>query len=247
MVGGTGESGRRNIPGPGCSRQESTSREGSKIIDNLGHLIYRDGLNRGRGRLEVDRGQFETMEEVFFPSGCAALYRREMLDEVGLFDEDFFAYGDDTDLGIERKAGGLEMPLRSQGDCLSSLFPIQRGLFAFESVLCGKKSGLDCGEIFSSISSPGESLLHSAALCLPRIWRPGRPRGRGKVQRGLFSRTTSANPVAGLPGGIPGIAENVEEKKRDQKTDPGKRKRNQDLVSPFWHECPGDLLERLNP
>lgn len=79
---------------------------GSKIIDNVGHLIYRDGLNRGRGRLEADLGQYEKMEEVFFPSGCAALYRREMLDEVGLFDEDFFAYGDDTDLGLKGRLAG---------------------------------------------------------------------------------------------------------------------------------------------
>jgi GT2 family glycosyltransferase len=78
----------------------------SKIIDNVGHLMYRDGLNRGRGRLEADRGQYEKIEEVFFPSGCAALYRREMLEEVGLFDEDFFAYGDDTDLGLKGRLAG---------------------------------------------------------------------------------------------------------------------------------------------
>ncbi len=77
-----------------------------KVIDNIGHLIYRDGLNRGRGRLEVDRGQFDRQEEVFFPSGCAALYRREMLDEIGLFDEDFFAYGDDTDIGFKGRLAG---------------------------------------------------------------------------------------------------------------------------------------------
>jgi GT2 family glycosyltransferase len=79
---------------------------GSKIIDNVGHLMYRDGLNRGRGRLEADQGHYEKIEEVFFPSGCAALYRREMLEEVGLFDEDFFAYGDDTDLGLKGRLAG---------------------------------------------------------------------------------------------------------------------------------------------
>lgn len=76
------------------------------IFDNVGHLIYRDGLNRGRGRLEEDRGQFAKREEVLFPSGCAALYRREMLDEIGLFDEDFFAYGDDTDIGLKGRLAG---------------------------------------------------------------------------------------------------------------------------------------------
>jgi GT2 family glycosyltransferase len=79
---------------------------GSKIIDNVGHLIYRDGLNRGRGRLEADHGQYDQIEEVLFPSGCAALYRREMLEEVGLFDENFFAYGDDTDLGLKGRLAG---------------------------------------------------------------------------------------------------------------------------------------------
>ncbi len=77
-----------------------------KVIDNVGHLLYRDGLNRGRGRLEVDHGQFDQKEEVLFPSGCAALYRREMLEQIGLFDEDFFAYGDDTDLGLKGRMAG---------------------------------------------------------------------------------------------------------------------------------------------
>jgi GT2 family glycosyltransferase len=75
-------------------------------IDTTGHLIYRDGLNRGRGRLEIDRGQYDTKTDVFFPSGCAALYRRKMFDEIGLFDEHHFAYGDDTDIGIRGRLAG---------------------------------------------------------------------------------------------------------------------------------------------
>ena len=76
------------------------------IIDNVGHLMYPDGLNRGRGRLEKDDGRFDTPCEALFPSGCAALYRREMLDQIGLFDEDFFAYGDDTDIGMRGRLAG---------------------------------------------------------------------------------------------------------------------------------------------
>lgn len=77
------------------------------ILDSAGGLlIYRDGLSRGRGRLERDRGQYDRVEEVLLPSGCACLYRREMLDQVGLFDEDFFAYSDDTDLGLRGRIAG---------------------------------------------------------------------------------------------------------------------------------------------
>lgn len=75
-------------------------------FDTLGHLMYPDGLNRGRGKFEKDQGQYNTQEEVFFASGCAALYRKKMLDEIGLFDEDFFAYGDDTDIGVRTRLAG---------------------------------------------------------------------------------------------------------------------------------------------
>jgi GT2 family glycosyltransferase len=76
------------------------------IIDNVGHLLYADGLTRGRGRLEPDRGQYDNEEEVIVASGCAVLLRRAMLADVGLFDDDLFAYCDDTDLGLRARLAG---------------------------------------------------------------------------------------------------------------------------------------------
>jgi GT2 family glycosyltransferase len=76
------------------------------VIDNVGHLIYADGLSRGRGRLEVDHGQYDSEEEILLPSGCAVLLRRSMLAEIGLFDENFFAYCEDTDLGLRAQLAG---------------------------------------------------------------------------------------------------------------------------------------------
>jgi GT2 family glycosyltransferase len=75
-------------------------------IDKVGHLIYPDGLNHGRGSGEQDSGQYDTPCDVLFPDGAAALYRRAMLDEIGLFDELFFAYGDDADLGLRGRLAG---------------------------------------------------------------------------------------------------------------------------------------------
>jgi GT2 family glycosyltransferase len=80
--------------------------EQRNVIDKAGHLLYPDGLNRGRGAGDVDCGQFDEPAEVFFPDGCAALYRRSMLEAVGLFDEQFFAYGDDADLGLRARWQG---------------------------------------------------------------------------------------------------------------------------------------------
>jgi GT2 family glycosyltransferase len=76
------------------------------MIDKAGHLLYPDGQNRGRGCGEKDQGQYDQIEEVFFPDACAGLYRKEMLDEVGLFDESFFAYGDDAELGLRARLFG---------------------------------------------------------------------------------------------------------------------------------------------
>jgi GT2 family glycosyltransferase len=75
-------------------------------LDNVGHWLYADGLSRGRGRLEIDRGQYDAEEEIVLPSGCAVLLRRAMLADVGLFDEDLFAYCDDTDLGLRARLAG---------------------------------------------------------------------------------------------------------------------------------------------
>lgn len=75
-------------------------------IDKAGHLIYPDGQNRGRGSGERDTGQYERLEEILWPDGCAAMYKRAMLDEIGGFDEDFFAYGDDAELGLRGRIAG---------------------------------------------------------------------------------------------------------------------------------------------
>lgn len=75
-------------------------------LDTVGHLLYPDGLNRGRGRLETDLGQYDGCRTALFPSGAAGLFRRTMLEEIGLFDESFFLYGEDADLGLRGRLAG---------------------------------------------------------------------------------------------------------------------------------------------
>ncbi|MFC1571224.1 glycosyltransferase family 2 protein [Candidatus Margulisiibacteriota bacterium] len=77
-----------------------------EIIDVAGLIIYPDGSARGRGRLEKAKDNFNEQEEIFFGSDCAAIYRREMLDEIGLYDEEFFAHHDETDLGMRAHWAG---------------------------------------------------------------------------------------------------------------------------------------------
>lgn len=97
-----------------CSREPGIGMAASKVlvwedptrIDKAGHAIFPDGQNRGRGTGARDEGQFDREEEVLWPDGCAAMYRKPMLDEIGGFDEDFFAYGDDAELGLRARIAG---------------------------------------------------------------------------------------------------------------------------------------------
>jgi GT2 family glycosyltransferase len=96
----------RDRPAAGMFASKTLLFDRRDTIDTAGHLFYPDGLNRGRGRLEKDQGQFDDKTDVFFPSGCAALYRRAMFEDIGLFDVRHFAYGDDTDVGIRGRLAG---------------------------------------------------------------------------------------------------------------------------------------------
>ena len=68
-------------------------------------VICGDGSSKKRGHL-FPREEFDREEEVLLPSASAALYRRAMLEEIGLFDEDFFLYCEDTDLGLRARWAG---------------------------------------------------------------------------------------------------------------------------------------------
>ena len=72
---------------------------GSSSLDSAGMMICFDGSSKQRGHRQP-ASSFCDSQDVLLPSGCAALYRRLMLDEIGLFDEDYFLYCEDTDLGL---------------------------------------------------------------------------------------------------------------------------------------------------
>jgi len=66
-------------------------------LDSAGMLLCADGSSKQRGH---GRAPARFSEEALFPSGSAALYRRELFAELGGFDDDYFLYCEDTDLGL---------------------------------------------------------------------------------------------------------------------------------------------------
>ena len=81
------------------------------VIDKVGHRLAIDGQNFGRGHRHLDRGQYDAVDSVAWPDGCASLWRRSVFVELGGMDEDFFAYADDADLGIRFRLAGWRCAL----------------------------------------------------------------------------------------------------------------------------------------
>lgn len=68
-----------------------------KVINAAGGCcdVYGVGWNRGNG--EFDKGQYDSVEEVFYVNGAAMLTRKDVWRDVGPFDERYFLYGEDLD------------------------------------------------------------------------------------------------------------------------------------------------------
>jgi len=72
------------------------------LVDSTGIYFTPNLRHLDRGSLQVDNGHFRNYEYVFGATAAAALYRREMIDDISVmgefFDADFFAYREDADV-----------------------------------------------------------------------------------------------------------------------------------------------------
>jgi GT2 family glycosyltransferase len=75
-------------------------------IYSAGDCYLRAGMGYRRGQDLRTRESFHRECRIFSASGCAALYRKEILEKLGGFDERFFAYFEDVDLGLRLQTAG---------------------------------------------------------------------------------------------------------------------------------------------
>ncbi len=108
--------------GAGLQRHPEVGSATSKILlfdrrevfNSAGDLYGVDGVPINRGVWEEDAGQYDEEEKVFSPCGGACALRRSMLEDLvskgqdQAFDEDFFAYCEDVDLGWRAQLAGYE-------------------------------------------------------------------------------------------------------------------------------------------
>jgi len=86
------------------AQDKRVAAAGSKIlfmdgkIQSTGHQEFPYHYWGDRGFLEDDHQQYDKKEEVPSISNCSALYRRDALERIGFFDEDFNMYMEDVDI-----------------------------------------------------------------------------------------------------------------------------------------------------
>lgn len=68
-----------------------------RIIDSTGH-VFSWGRIIDRGYNEIDKGQYDNRKDIVGACSGACLYKREMLEDIGLFDESYFVYYEDAEL-----------------------------------------------------------------------------------------------------------------------------------------------------
>lgn len=75
------------------------------VLDSAGMLLSSDGSSKQCGHRRPP-AEFDQPGPALLPSGSAAMYRRKMLQELGGFDDAFFLYCEETDLGLRATWAG---------------------------------------------------------------------------------------------------------------------------------------------
>lgn len=81
---------------------------GNQLLDSTGEFYTTWGLPYPRGRGESTDTSIES-GEIFGASGGASLYRTALFKDIGLFDETFFAYYEDTDISFRAQLAGWKV------------------------------------------------------------------------------------------------------------------------------------------
>lgn len=79
-----------------------------EVFYNTGDLFHAWSSGGGRGQGEKDVGQYDREDNVFGACAGAGIYRRELFESVGVFDEDFFIFAEDVDLNMRCQLQGFQ-------------------------------------------------------------------------------------------------------------------------------------------
>ncbi|HMQ68095.1 MAG TPA: glycosyltransferase family 2 protein [Ignavibacteria bacterium] len=116
-----------------CKMLNYTNRD---VIDDAGDFVKAKGSPYARGYGVQDIGQFDKDEFIFGACAGAALYRREIFDIMGYFDEDFFAYYEDVDFSFRMQLFGYKCFYNPKAVCFHKRGATTGGKSEFQTMLC---------------------------------------------------------------------------------------------------------------
>jgi GT2 family glycosyltransferase len=64
------------------------------------------------GLRQLDQGQFESVEETDYITGCCLLVKRQVIEKIGILDESYFMYGEDADWCIRAQRAGYKLTVQ---------------------------------------------------------------------------------------------------------------------------------------
>jgi GT2 family glycosyltransferase len=171
-----------------------------------GMLTWRQNLSTLIGHARRDGPEWQVRREVDYVPGCTMLVRREVFEQVGLFDASFFAYMEDIDFCVRAREAGWRVLVAGEiaayhttsASTGGGYSPRRKYMMGVNSVWMLKRHG-----------GPTEWLRFWAfdVLSLPFLWLWSIPRGEARavlgkalgILHGLRGRRVTARAIA--PGG----------------------------------------------
>ena len=161
--------------GVGICAPKMVYHEDPGLINSAGHACRPEGVVVDIGRRERDGEWFDRPREVLGACAGAALYRRRMLEEVGLFDPDFFITYEDVDLNWRAQGAGWRARYVPSA-VVKHREGVSRGIRSRRAAFLGRRN---TAHVWTKDWPLGSLLRH-----LPAIWGGWRRSGLALVRQG---------------------------------------------------------------
>lgn len=97
-------------PGHEYHKDRYAKKEQGKVIWYAGGIVdWANMYASHRGVDEVDRKQYDKIEETTFITGCSMMVRREVFDKIGLLDDAYYLYFEDLDFCLRALKAGYKL------------------------------------------------------------------------------------------------------------------------------------------
>ncbi len=97
-------------PGYEYHKERYTKEDLGKVIWYAGGVVdWNNVFTNHRGVDEIDKGQYDALEEIDFVTGCLMMFDKQLFETLGPLDEKYFMYFEDADWSMKAKRAGLKV------------------------------------------------------------------------------------------------------------------------------------------